>query len=277
LEDRLHGTLHNNTAKTAGSTIPRFDDLGPSQKLDPSETPPPLHYSPTISDTGRGSTAECTPVSTPIGFDPHPRRLEKDRYLSLSWHRKPADYSSIYSDSAVLEPDFEDSTFLLFPHSPPERVLNDKMGGPASPIDITTPTRNASSSPPHNMKTSNLTSALQYGGVLHGDNQPSLAMNISSTGSNGFSSSPGAGRHDSFSGGMSGLSSHWTAGARPISVKNPNKEKPRRESIAGSLVGGMSWGGVSVGSWIRDEYDCPLFLHEILYTKRVLCCALHIP
>jgi transcription factor SFP1 len=31
------------------------------------------------------------------------------------------------------------------------------------------------------------------------------------------------------------------------------RDKGRRESLAGSLVGGMSWGGVSVGSWIRDE------------------------
>ncbi len=47
---------------------------------------------------------------------------------------------------------------------------------------------------------------------------------------------------------------HWGSEARPIAMNNPGREKPRRESIAGSLVGGMSWGGVSVGSWIRDEY-----------------------
>jgi transcription factor SFP1 len=32
------------------------------------------------------------------------------------------------------------------------------------------------------------------------------------------------------------------------------KDRPRRESNAmNSLVNGLSWGGVSVGSWIRDE------------------------
>jgi transcription factor SFP1 len=32
------------------------------------------------------------------------------------------------------------------------------------------------------------------------------------------------------------------------------KDRPRRESNQmGSFAGGMSWGGVSMGSWIRDE------------------------
>jgi transcription factor SFP1 len=46
-------------------------------------------------------------------------------------------------------------------------------------------------------------------------------------------------------------SSFYGNGARPISMK----DRPRRESNngMGSFAGGMSWGGVSVGSWIRDE------------------------
>lgn len=43
-------------------------------------------------------------------------------------------------------------------------------------------------------------------------------------------------------------------GARPISMKGMANERARRESLAQSLNAGMSWGGISVGSWIRDEY-----------------------
>jgi transcription factor SFP1 len=100
-----------------------------------------------------------------------------------------------------------------------------------SPIDIAPPTRNASSSPSSQGK-----KAANY----HNTDTRTSAM-MSGT---GFDSSMGQGRQDSF------------AGAKPISMNNPNRNadgRPRRESLAGSLVGGMSWGGVSVGSWIRDE------------------------
>ncbi|KAF2090977.1 hypothetical protein K490DRAFT_19783, partial [Saccharata proteae CBS 121410] len=93
-------------------------------------------------------------------------------------------------------------------------------------------------------QTSTLTSALQGAGATA---QPILAptsvsRNVSSDGR----LSIGA-RQDS-TGNIFG--SYYGSGARPISVK----DRPRRESNTnGSLLNGMSWGGVSVGSWIRDD------------------------
>lgn len=197
--------------------------------LDLSDTPPPLHYSPTTSDQEPSSTRESTPVSTPVGFAPSIcRKSGKERDLYFSWHRKPADGASgsngLYIDSTLLEPDFDDHTFPLFGTSPP----NSNMAGAAAPIDIAT--RQASSSP-RGHQTSNLTYALQG---RNGAEDASPAVDIGRFDSTGLKSL--AGRNDSVG-----------------TVQWGNVDKPRRESIAASLTGGMSWGGVSVGSWIRDE------------------------
>lgn len=94
-------------------------------------------------------------------------------------------------------------------------------------------------------QTSNLTSALQ----TTTETQPKVSPSMNAGFSNGK-----AGRKESFGAGFSGLTSQYGgSGAQPISMSGSNRAHPRRESMAGSLAGGMSWGGVSVGSWIRDE------------------------
>ncbi len=149
------------------------------------------------------------------------------------WPTAAAAGPDLYQDHDSISPFYSPSTSTTPPTSQPTTPPQ----GPdyltmqtTSPIDIATPTRNASSSPPsQGKKTAN------YHGVE--DSRTSAMMSGTSHDLNGQS------RQDSF------------GGAKPISMNNPNRnaERPRRESLAGSLVGGMSWGGVSVGSWIRDE------------------------
>lgn len=111
------------------------------------------------------------------------------------------------------------------------------MGSRTTPIDIAVSSRHGS---PRSAHTSNLTSALQT--TSGNEIRPTTAMDMSGQ-PKGF----GAGFGDAASG------SGFGSGAQPISVNASNREKPRRESLAGSMVTGMSWGGTSVGSWIRDD------------------------
>jgi transcription factor SFP1 len=113
------------------------------------------------------------------------------------------------------------------------------MAQAASPIDIATPPRFGSNSPQN--QTSNLTSALREAGATRNTHHDTPALQQNGTDMQRPSLSA---RNDSISG------SFYGTGARPISMK----DRPRRESNAmNSLVNGLSWGGVSVGSWIRDE------------------------
>lgn len=212
-----------------------------------SSTPPPLCHSPLDSDRGRESTAESTPVTTPVEpavVEPVFGRLRKTDPLHFSWQPKP--HEPVPCD-IQLEPDllFEDTgdcSFPLFPDSPPQHSYLRDMAQAASPIDIATPPRFGSNSPQN--QTSNLTSALREAGA--GRNNHLDAPSTHQNGQDLHRPSLSA-RNDS----MSGLGgSFYGSGARPISMK----DRPRRESNAmNSLVNGLSWGGVSVGSWIRDE------------------------
>lgn len=219
-------------------------------KLDPRETPPPLHFSPLANDAGRSSTAETTPIGTPRGFGKvYPRLLGKDNDTFSYWRRQVNEGLAVgpssYIDSALLESDVEDSTFPLFGDL---AGGGNRMDSSSSPIDIDRPLRHESVSP-RTRPTSNLTSALKS--TSGNEVRSTPAMNIGGGNPKGVSS--GFGRRESASGGGPAVGSHFD-GAQPIFMDSSNRKNARRESIASSVVGGMSWGGVSVGSWIRDEY-----------------------
>jgi len=108
---------------------------------------------------------------------------------------------------------------------------------PTPPIDISTPSRFSSSSPRN--QASNLTAGLQKAArATSPDNQSAYIPRQHET------LKPSFGRQDSM--GYFGSSFGGTRPGMPAS-------KNRRESMAGSFMGGMSWGGISVGSFVQDE------------------------
>jgi transcription factor SFP1 len=204
------------------------------------DSPPPLHHSPSpTSDQSQfpsRDTTPATPVSAtqqlPLGW----KKAGKER--QLPWFKKPIDVgkttTSLCLESTPLEPDFDDDSFPLFGASPPH---HSGMAGAASPLNLNT--RQTSTSPRGNQP-STLTSALQRSASDEQNQFDGLAMQHPRVELQPI--------HDSVTD-----TSRFETGARPISVKGKNNDRMRRESLAQSLGTGMSWGGVSVGSWIRDE------------------------
>ncbi|KAL8710148.1 MAG: hypothetical protein Q9220_005231 [cf. Caloplaca sp. 1 TL-2023] len=231
--------------------LPSSSNNQPVVKLASRDTPPPLHFSPVTSEQERSSTAETTPIATPkTSFDnSFARRSDKEihsgRDLLFSHYRRGPGFAgstTSYVDSALLESDTEDSPFPLF----------QDISEPDHDMDNGAPLMDTTSSysrfpPSHRRQKSNLTSALKS--TSGNETRGTPAMSVI----NGKGAQGGLPHRDSLNGGQAGSSSLYGSGAQPITMSNSSRERPRRESLAGSMVSGMSWGGVSVGSWVRDE------------------------
>jgi transcription factor SFP1 len=200
------------------------------------ESPPPLHHSPSPSDQSQSTSRDTTPV-TPVGTgSSFGKKVEK---YCLPWFKKPIDVgrttTRLCLDTALLAPDFDDNTFPTFGAPPPVRG----MASVAEPLDISL--RQTSTSPRGNQP-STLTSALQRSAS---EEKRKMANPLPETALNRPLPQMPSNASDDFA--------RFEHGARPITMQGRPNDKARRESIAQSLGTGMSWGGISVGSWIRDE------------------------
>ena len=213
--------------------------------LEHSQSPPPLHHSPATSDQSRFPSRDSTPVTPIAPVLQAGRRPHKDRDFP-PWFRKPLEKShttiGLCLETSPIEPGFDDS-FPLFGASPPDAP----MAAASNPISF----RHSTS--PRSPQSSTLTAALQR--ENSGENKTSPKIDLDGMDhadlTKGSATNDGHIKHED--------------GSRPIAMKGVYG-KDRRESIAQSLGTGMSWGGVSVGSWIRDEYVPSPLKHLMSYS-----------
>jgi hypothetical protein len=200
---------------------------------------PPLH-----SPGGRESSAESSPISTP-NSSRHPSVAVAVPYLPVNNYNSDDKATDLFSqfttadefdsDDILFPDDAHASGVVLFPdaHYPRFIIPNDKM--PSPPIQIATP-RHPSNSPPRNQQ-SNLTSQLR---------QPDHTDDLDMDGIPSNDSKP---RQESVS-----MLSTTPYGARAIPVTDDmGFRRGSHVGLSGSLMGGMSWGGLSMGSFVRDE------------------------
>lgn len=198
-------------------------------------SPPPLQQSPTSSTPSLSTSREVTPI-TPVtrGFSPT-KLLEKALVpTSKSQYPPRNDLFNVPAthESSLIDPDFDESTFPLF-----GAINQDHHMAVAARPDDNLALRQTSTSPRGNQP-SDLTAALRK---TNSGESPNFHTSSIDPPKPSFITPD----HSD----MSNLEN----GARPISVKGRPADKNRRESLAQSIGMGMSWGGISVDSWIRDE------------------------
>lgn len=192
------------------------------------DSPPPLTHSPVWSDRSLSASREISPITPTVG------NLSPSRPSTLPWVQRalaPAKpTTSVCFKDSVLYPHPDEHTFPQFGASASTRM--------ATPSWSTQLDTRPNSTSPRGNQPSVLTAALKT--------QESLASSTLRT--NMDPPKP------SFLTQESSESQRHENGARPIAFKSRQSyNNARRESLAQSINMGMSWGGVSVGSWIRDE------------------------
>jgi transcription factor SFP1 len=240
-----------------------------------SHTPPPLH-----SPSGRESSVESTPISTPRSFGytfPTQKSKEPDHFFHWQGRRhQVGDDVHFTHDDLLFPPDDDDSTLPLFLSSSPQPPAV-KMPGPASPIDIATARQSSSS--PRNQQ-SNLTSQLQQPRIdVRHDHSSEQVEDLDVM---------GKGRQESV--GMLGTTPF---GAQSIPQRGQRRES-NSKGQSGSMMTGMSWGGLSMRDFMMEDdmlmtgtspynFGSPS-LHsssylpkmEAAYMKNYVCCDIHL-
>lgn len=201
------------------------------------DTPPPLHHSSSVSDRASLPSRDTTPA-TPVSVGSDPAKRSDATFDSVPWFQRPPQPAKTTTrlcvDSSLVGPDFDENTFPLFGATPRDRFM---AVGPAPDDSFTSTIRHTSTSPRGNQP-SDLTAALKR---------------TTDRGASSVRPPMMDGSRQSLAVPESSDMSRFENGARPISMKGRPMDKNRRESLAQSLGMGMSWGGASVGSWIRDE------------------------